>query len=576
MKKDYRNILYGFTMAEILISLAIAMIVATAMVPVFGTKKVKHPTNKIVHGVAACYYDSSGTLRYDYRENRADAPSTGTPQGGVCTFPIPKSSYLEVIAIGPGGASHPNPDRVRYRIPSGSSYAGSLRIDNNFQFDIDESSKSDPTLPGKLRIGLSEWQRKSPGELYAQFTNITSPLGAGGTGKCMQRAANGACGAEHKATGGDGPYGSWYSARAGFNASNTTSNCWWFQHGKGGSSGLGAVVSSRVFPINGNSVITAERNSSRTKVGVKDNSTGIERYTLLTASGAGGSATCTNGVSACSHGANSGSNSTCQGECSGWGTTAANPGASGGEEHEYSRTCTDVQVSAREGNITYLGAGASNSYNGGAINWTYNRPVINVDFATMGGYGAEISQVYHNIKGTLELIPANNSGASIVRKDGTEILRANQGTPAIDKHIDGVMVNETFPEEIMKEAVPDNDNHFGYLDKLKGSGYNLPLFNCQATQSCPGYAGRGKYLLFRSTSGLETLTLENRQNGKSYTHDFGQDFNDTDENIANRRAWSCKDNDVRGTWASITGREIVTPCTGANRDGGRGAIVVIW
>ena len=191
MKKDYRSILYGFTMAEILISLAIAMIVATAMVPVFGTKKVKRPTNKIDHGVAACYYNANNQLQFEIQKNTEDgAAREGNADGGTeCAFTIPsKASHIKIIAIGAGGSALDNYFQMQV-VPGANSGSGSIRIDNNFQDDIEAASSVDASIPNKIRNTFNEWATRNPGQVYALYNEVRSPIGAGGSGigRCGRR-----------------------------------------------------------------------------------------------------------------------------------------------------------------------------------------------------------------------------------------------------------------------------------------------------------------------------------------------------------------------------------------------------
>ena len=104
MRKD-KNFAYGFTVAEILISLLITAIIAAAMVPVIGLKKIRNPMSRQFHGMAECYYEPEGSpdangdysnsqwkLKYFYatRGNNGTA-ETRTIEGDqrYCTLQIP-------------------------------------------------------------------------------------------------------------------------------------------------------------------------------------------------------------------------------------------------------------------------------------------------------------------------------------------------------------------------------------------------------------------------------------------------------------------------------------------------------
>ena len=91
----------GFTMAELLISLLTVSLIATALVPIIGPKKITNPDPKYLHGIAECYWQG-GNLMYFYADNKTNKQGTRRRVNGHCTFEPPKTSHIEVFAVGAG------------------------------------------------------------------------------------------------------------------------------------------------------------------------------------------------------------------------------------------------------------------------------------------------------------------------------------------------------------------------------------------------------------------------------------------------------------------------------------------
>ena len=89
---------FGFTMAELLVSLFIVMVIATAMAPIVGPKKTTPNKQRIAHGVFECFYDDDGTL-YAFRSDSSGS-NQWKPNNGVCEFAPPKAnSYVVTIQV---------------------------------------------------------------------------------------------------------------------------------------------------------------------------------------------------------------------------------------------------------------------------------------------------------------------------------------------------------------------------------------------------------------------------------------------------------------------------------------------
>ena len=104
MKKKLKNMRFGFTIAELLITMFIAMIVAAAMVPLVGPKKIKFPEFNKVHGIYECYWDGE-TLRAYYADSEhVNGDSSKEVVGdNYCKFTPPDGAdHFEIYAITSG------------------------------------------------------------------------------------------------------------------------------------------------------------------------------------------------------------------------------------------------------------------------------------------------------------------------------------------------------------------------------------------------------------------------------------------------------------------------------------------
>ena len=104
MKKKLKNMRFGFTIAELLITMFIAMIVAAAMVPLVGPKKIKFPEFNKVHGIYECYWDGE-TLRAYYADSEHVNGDSSKEEvvGEYCKFTPPDGAdHFEIYAITSG------------------------------------------------------------------------------------------------------------------------------------------------------------------------------------------------------------------------------------------------------------------------------------------------------------------------------------------------------------------------------------------------------------------------------------------------------------------------------------------
>ena len=119
MKKNTKKLHSGFTVAELLLSMLVVMVVAASLVPIIGPKKVKIPNIRKSHGIFECYYDAAGNLLQYHANNQGlkDAvPST--PEGSTdrCIFRVPAADRYEIYAIGAGADGYLNAGDLGYTI----------------------------------------------------------------------------------------------------------------------------------------------------------------------------------------------------------------------------------------------------------------------------------------------------------------------------------------------------------------------------------------------------------------------------------------------------------------------------
>ena len=156
---------FGFTMAELLVSLFIVMVIATAMAPIVGPKKTTPNKQRIAHGVFECFYDDDGTL-YAFRSDSSGS-SQWKPNNGVCEFAPPKANSYVVTIKGAGGDGsgldengNPILDFAYYAKDQMEPKKGLLHTDNRFSTDL----------------------RSAPPSIQQFYEDLTKPTLSGGIG----------------------------------------------------------------------------------------------------------------------------------------------------------------------------------------------------------------------------------------------------------------------------------------------------------------------------------------------------------------------------------------------------------
>ena len=93
----------GFTLSEILITLAILGFIAALSVPMLGQQKLKKPNvSALGHGIFECYYDDDGALYQHYADEKG-TDKIEAVAGTECHFTAPVANYYAITTIGAGG-----------------------------------------------------------------------------------------------------------------------------------------------------------------------------------------------------------------------------------------------------------------------------------------------------------------------------------------------------------------------------------------------------------------------------------------------------------------------------------------
>ena len=288
----------GFSIAELLITMLVVMLVAAAIVPMIGPKKLKVPFPKTEHGIAQCYYGDDGKVHYFTQNNKSNKTGHDEPMSGdYCEIKnLPQANSFTIYSIGPGGEAMTEEEaknNMSLTTPVAEEHSGNINLDANFQSDISAADKKVAGLSDRIRnaINAMAWGEYNNGALakymYARFF-IHSPVARGGKGHCRAvyyaptDTANKKCkelGAETTIINNPLvlPYGENYYPvhqygigekpnQLEYNDYGDEAYCYYFTKGSGSNSGSG-MYSIVNFPIDGNSNITVE--SGADKAGVR-------------------------------------------------------------------------------------------------------------------------------------------------------------------------------------------------------------------------------------------------------------------------------------------------------------------
>lgn len=567
MKKNI-NVLFGFTIAEFLIAMLISALVAAAMVPVIGLKKVKFPRNKFAHGVAECYYEPTGfgdsngrkdatgwKLMYYYADNgkKRNASPINVPQGQeYCTFEIPNAEYFEIIAIG-AGTDAGDLAEPTFSSRESTPQEGYIKVDSRYQQSINQASimadGKERSISKELKYILNKWsnseQRRN--ELYAQY-QMDSPIGAGGHGVCKaQKVASSSC---NDLTSGNcrGPKPPVNGIRE--RVLSDPNYDWYFLHGSGGSSGTGLKTNTPIRVLLDDSIhIETVANYEKTRV-YYTHGAGEHNYYEFTASGTGNTPEWNddgywNPVSSDVRPSQCFQSSSVIDFCNASGRIgelSANPGSPHGEAHSDTYSCLnylDDSSQARKGKI-YFGSTRQSGTNDNSnespraaekLKWEFTSLVGSLRGSTSGEMGEERTAVYEHLNGKLYLQPAkyqsdmsvqdrkNNLTTVSHQADGgqaTVLLSARSASKlGENKTINFSMTNADvpIPSIPLEQAKQKNSQNFNYIGKLSTLPFNQGLFSCDKNDGyaewCPGYAGSGIYSYMDGVPEYNILSLKN-------------------------------------------------------------------
>lgn len=190
-ERRIRNTKSGFTLAEILLTLAIIGTIAALTVPMLGQPKTKKPDQlKQKHGTFECYYDQEGIL-HSYYADSEDMPDGQDDQHlmtlgdgtSECQFTPPTKGVQNyaIYAIGAGGigAYGLSYDATGYPYyePAAVKVTGSISTGPDFQTDLqnacDPAGKNVPWL-------CTDWDKQwEKGAEKVKYT-LVSPRGYAG------------------------------------------------------------------------------------------------------------------------------------------------------------------------------------------------------------------------------------------------------------------------------------------------------------------------------------------------------------------------------------------------------------
>ncbi len=641
--KNKTNFAFGFTIAELLVTMLITMVVAAAMVPVIGLKKVKFPRNIVNHGVAECYYrpvgepDANGDysnwqLMYFYVDNT----QKGTPQpvavnGQYCTFEAPNSDFIEITAIGPGTDAYSMVPNVFALKPGNASIkGGKIRVDQNYQNDIASATAvmdgQTVSVSDKIYQVLNAWAKSyRANELYAEYL-FDSPVGAGGRGNCEIQFIEGyesrsACHCGNNAVGSEckGPVpGYWTEATMYSILSQAPADyCWYYLHAQGTDSGRGrkSTIPLRIKLSDTVDILETVADEYMTSFEYQDqqsqNRGGVPASPVmraglkLQAAPAGKFPV----YEFLSHSFRYPEESEDAPECEGGlcsqagvvlDNTMVNKKSLKGDEGAIEDTALSCVLGDGEpadpGKIYY---GSSRSASGAddpaKLEWSYNAILASPTVGTGGSMGEENSVVYESLKGKLYLRPApyqagSISGVTYVRENvndaRTTLVSARAKGPSGSRQAISfpiVTSDMPIPKKSLEMAKPSND--FNYVPKLMATKFNGGLRECAVNPNkvwCPGYAGHGQYFYITDVPNLNSFSLTNLYNNKTFSVPTEQIF---EENSIDDSNPLCKDGVTRPVSMGqhsypnpSGGNSYFTPkyCQEKKQKGSPGAVIVIW
>ena len=638
MKKN-TNFAFGFTIAELLITMLISAIIAAAMVPIIGLKKVKFPRNRFNHGIAECYYvptawnDDTGDptdwelvfYTADNRRQGGNAGAGGAVNNDHCTFQPPSAEYYEIIVIGagtdgnqtqpnlpldgvrPGGNLPPQP------ISTGSGFQASL---NDAQLRLGDGEVR--YVGDQLRDIMTAWNASATRrhELFARYI-LEAPSGGSGRNTCNQIHLNqinpgryGSCEIPMYTT--DviiESLQSWQSVPPNF--------CNAFLAREGDPSGRGLQVEVQYNNIDPNSNIVVSKGSNATVLSFPNH------LFRLTAAGQGRSPRF-NGTDRYDINGPLPVDASCtlnDRNCVVTNTTirritelAPIPGNTNFNVQSESN-CSSPSNGSHSGRVRFVYSEEGDSTTDeprderdaprSALVWNYNPIEANVFSGFAGEPGEEKSVVYEDLRGTLIMHPAQPqtgwnedqmgvNNPSFVMTDPNDprsvLVSARSG-----QHHGGYeqmtfqMINSDIPipRDPLHSAKTFDADNFDYVAKLMTTPYNGGLRGCEQVgvhgEWCPGFAGKGVYFYLETVPDAAAISITNRVNNRTFavpTDEVRRDLIQNDPNFG-----TCDDNVTLPTF--LTNYPFVNAegqmrdfsmhyCRERKSHGSPGAVIIMW
>ncbi len=631
MRKKIRNLHLGFTIAELLISLLVVMVVAVALAPVIGPKKLKIPRLTTNHGIYECYWkpdseDSSNMVLYEHMANDSkQSYAARQVDGDHCTFTAPSNaSFFTVYVIGAGSAgfgadpvtgevdmSQLDRDWITINTKPNADASGNIRLDDNFQRDLEDANKKLEAMGIDIKSYINDWaycnggsngsgvqncDRTGKTSSYLNFVvnKILSPVGASGKSKLEATTSGSGCNYtnyEQYRHSSVSPYNfGWYD-----NVYLPGSKCFYLRGAKGQDSGIGGTVNGPRFPIDADSQITIQT-GTEDYAGVKTTFNNRNYELRYDSSGSGRDAE--PGIDTSGRADNASLSQVNMSSYNGTSDGRQNLG-----EYESLNTILqqirqnsssysqDNNNPATPGEVRY-------DQNGNTISWSYMDLVATMKYGSAGTAGDQIPYYLPNMKGNYYLFPAKVSDINVAPSSviSIEESRDNQAkyiaeaeskrfdnNTNILKSIETVLDNSTIPSpsfETFADANATANAEFTFFTDIrevlgKIRGYNSEIVRmCEDGTYCPGFAGPGFIPLVTNDIMNGNQPGLQMKKGSSPAKNWGANSNtvpqDVDENGYNEH---CKNQNQNAEHFEYNGKHF---CKTGNQRRGEGAIIIIW
>ena len=574
MKNNKFKLYSGFTIAELLLSMLVVMVVAAAMVPIIGPKKLKVPNIYKSHGIFECYYNENGVLMQYHANNRGpkDCQPKQSEHEDYCVFNVPAADKYEIFAIGAGSDGYRDPAHVGYTIDNSNFVRNGIIHLNTFKEDIASANMGDSELLGVMSLSeeiiklFEEWvdDKVSHGSyLYAVFSNIKSPVRRGGAGLAARKISfqnttgdvriNCETACSQNTINCKGPYphpdGQYWDARSNVEGLALANDmCYWYIHEGGTDSAMGREMlpgNLLLVPIDANQqsefFITANDDRMQIKSTIRNGS----RFDLhLKAKLAGGDAyqkVLPNGVVQLTHGKDPTENTP---QNTPQDTLENTAGAKVGNviltndlldtyfPFSESRRSKGVQFGIEQGDGLKNLGGPENkakpgevAYKNDAFKWSYTALGVDYEYGKAGTPGDMQSMTFTKLNGNLYLFPGytrgENTRDSIVSKTTSIDNPRNYIIHAESRPNELSSVRQLLPltssimpnpnEVIKAAATADNSVFNQYISRINESGFRGGLYKCDVAGFCPGYAGSGAYPFINIADGENILKIIDRQ-----------------------------------------------------------------